>query len=111
MFATDVREKIEAELVRARESRAQGLEGRARVCARRAAGEAAREFLRQSDRAQGSAYELLQRLAVMQQAPHRARQAAGMLAMRVDENFALLEGVDLVEEAQALFQALDGYVK
>lgn len=45
MFRPEVKEKIEQELAHGAEARAAGFEGRARVCARRAAGAAACEYL------------------------------------------------------------------
>jgi hypothetical protein len=96
------------ELELARQARAQGNEGRARVCARRAGGVAAREYLRlRGDPAPTvSAYDLLKRLSTMADAPHRARQSAVFLTMRVDEEFKMPEAVDLIAEAGELCRAL-----
>jgi hypothetical protein len=108
----DIREKILAELQQAEAARIAGNEGRARVCARRAAGLAAREFLseqetRSSDALQNrhqseSAFDLLQRLAELPGLSADLRQAAVYLTLRVTEDFILPVDVDLVAEARKL---------
>ena len=96
------------ELELAQRARGEGNEGRARVCARRAAGLAAREYLRLRGDAvpAASAYDVLQRLSGLADAPQRARGSAVFLTMRVDEEFKLPDEVDLVAEATALCRAL-----
>ncbi len=104
----DWRQEYEAELHSARQARAQGNEGRARVCARRAAGIVVREWLRQ----QGlpahspSAYDLLRDLVNAPGLDAGAREAAEALVTRVDENFRLPEDMDLIILADRLRQAL-----
>ncbi len=100
----------------AQAARAVGNEGRARVCARRAAGLAARDFLnRQSITpgrpAQGnprnsSAYETLQTLAAFPGLAPHLRQAALHLTMRVSGEFQLPAGIDLIAEANQLIGGL-----
>jgi hypothetical protein len=103
------REAAETELVRAQAARAAGNEGRARVCARRAAGIAARDFLdRHSVRTRSeSAYELLNILAGFPGLAPDLRQAAVHLTMRVTEAFSLPLEVDLITEARLLCTGLE----
>ncbi len=108
----DIYEKIRLELEQADAARAAGNEGRARVCARRAAGMAAREFLDRhkdwpfdefggSHRSE-SAYDLLQRLTELPGLPAEVQQAAVYLTLRVNEDFSLPVAVDLIAEARRL---------
>jgi hypothetical protein len=101
-------DEVRDELESGRQARAAGNEGRARVCARRAAGAAAREHFAQRGEAapHASSYDLLNRLATLPNTPTRAREAAGFLTLRVDEEFKLPAGVDLLDEARALCRAL-----
>ncbi|MCS7010224.1 MAG: hypothetical protein NZL98_02495 [Anaerolineales bacterium] len=96
------------ELEGARRARQEGNEGRARVCARRAAGAVAQDFLRRRGVVlrTTSAYEALQ---ILEQwpalAPH-LRQAAARLILRVDESFRLPAEIDLIEQAEILIRGL-----
>jgi hypothetical protein len=109
VFSEHVHEQIRQELGSADQARAQGFDGRARVCARRAAGAAVREYfrLRGNLNRTGSAIDLLQMLVAYQNAPARARQAASALLERVDENFSLPSRVDLLVEVNELVRALE----
>ena len=108
--------EIYAELERADAARAAGNEGRARVCARRAAGMAARDFLTQAEvrpfyTAQdetrtNSAYEALQTLAALPRLAPEMKQAAVHLTMRVNGKFHLPPGIDLIDEAHKLIGGL-----
>jgi hypothetical protein len=108
--------EIYTELERAKAARAAGNEGRARVCARRAAGMAARFFLtrhevRRFEPAQGeirsaSAYEALQTLAMFPGLAPDLKQAAVYLTMRVRREFHLPPGIDLIDEAHKLIGGL-----
>lgn len=111
---TDWKTKLEREFQMAEAARARGNEGQARVCARRAAGVAVREYLaRKGQRALSpSAYDLLQSLAELPGVPAEALQPAAYLTLRVDEEFKLPAGVDLIGEARALCaQLLPGEFK
>jgi hypothetical protein len=102
------RQQAEAELAHAATARLDGSEGRARVCARRAAGMAARDFLgRHGVRSNSrSAYEALQTLAELPDLAPDLRQAALHLTMRVAEDFTLPAGVDLIAEARTFCERL-----
>ena len=101
-------QKYWQEIDRANEVRARGNEGQARVCARRAAGIALREYfrLRGVQTLSPSAYDLLKILLEMDDLPATIRQSAEHLTLRVDEEFKLPAGIDLVKEAQQLSEHL-----
>ncbi|MBT3391221.1 MAG: hypothetical protein HN413_12510 [Chloroflexi bacterium] len=95
---------IEKEFQTAEKSRQAGNEGRARVCARRAAGIAAGEYFRvhaMSDPGP-SAYDRLQVLASASEIEPRFREIAQHLILRVNEEFRLPAQIDLIAEARQL---------
>ena len=101
--------EIEIELQNAERARLAGNEGRARVCARRAAGIAARNFLtrhaiRPKDR---SAYTALQTLAEFPGLSPDLRIATLHLVTRVTEEFTLPVDADLIADARKLIGGLD----
>lgn len=100
----DWKAEFDKEMHRALTVRAQGNEGQARVCARRAAGSAIREYLTRLGQPvpSPSAYDMLNLIASDQTLDPAARQAAMNLSMRVTEEFKLPVAVDLVEEARRL---------
>jgi hypothetical protein len=109
MFREEVKEKIAQELLRGQAAQSEGLEGRARVCARRAAGAAAREYLRLKGlpAAGDSAYDLLVTLQNLAQLDPQVRVVAGHMLERVDETFSLPGQTDLLEEARWLAEKLE----
>ena len=98
----DWRSEITAEFDRAEQARARGNEGQARVCARRAAGIAAREyFTRHGQKVRTpSAYDLLKILEEEQSLSAELRQSAHYLTLRVNEEFKLPVSADLIAEAR-----------
>lgn len=106
---TNWHDEIRRELAVARAVRESGNEGRARVCARRAAGIAAREWLTRHGVPvrSASAYQALQILARFPGLAPDLRQAASHLTMRVTEAFALPEGIDLIAETGWLVEELE----
>lgn len=105
---SDWKEKLQKEFERGEQARARGNEGQARVCARRAAGIASREYYARRGQPvrMPSAYDLLQLLA---EEPHLSpdlKQAASYLTIRVTEEFKLPVDVDLLEEAHKLCDGL-----
>ncbi len=100
--------QIDSELDQAEQSRLRGNEGRARVCARRAAGLAAREYLGRRGKLvrSPSAYDLLKLIAEDPEVDAAVRQAASLLTLPVDENFKLPVDVDLISEARNLCEVL-----
>ncbi len=101
---TNWKQEFNREIERAQAVRAQGNEGQARVCARRAAGAAIREYLTRRGRPipSPSAYDLLNLIAADETLDSALRQIALNLAMRVTEDFCLPIDVDLISEAHRL---------
>jgi hypothetical protein len=104
----DLRQSIEAELANAERARLNANEGRARVCARRAAGLAARDFLRRQGipARNSSAYETLKMLVIYPGLAPELRSAAEHLTTRVNEEFTLPVDIDLIAEARNLIGGL-----
>lgn len=104
----DWQAEIEAEFSKAGQARARGNEGQARVCARRAAGIAAREYLlRTGVRPRStSAYDLLNLLKEDVNLSPRLRSIAEHLTLRVTEEFKLPVEADLVDEARVFCDEL-----
>jgi hypothetical protein len=100
--------EIQDEFEKAEQARARGNEGQARVCARRAAGIAAREFLtRQGTRPPSvSAYDLLNLLKSDPRLSPDLRSIADHLTLRVNEEFKLPVNADLIAEARTFCQKL-----
>lgn len=104
----DWQSQIKAEFEKAEESRARGKEGQARVCARRAAGIAVREYLlRQGIRPPSvSAYDLLNLLKEDSRLSPDLKRIADHLTLRVTEEFRLPINADLVAEARIFCEEL-----
>ena len=94
--------EINAEFEKAEQARARGNEGQARVCARRAAGIAVREYLtRQGIRPPSvSSYDLLNQLKSDPYLSIDLQLIAEHLTLRVNEEFKLPVNVDLIAEAR-----------
>ncbi|MBN2043520.1 MAG: hypothetical protein JW757_00765 [Anaerolineales bacterium] len=109
-------QKIKSELLNGKKSQAEGNEGRARVCARRAAGWAIQEFLLQNGEPIPStiALELIKYFAALEDHPEQVYQTLERLTIRVakdsfeEEAYYPIAGVDLVKEANWLIQELLG---
>jgi len=86
------------------DARATGNEGRARVCARRAAGLAAGEYFTRTGiyPIQLSAYDRLRDLRKHEGLPDEVYQIVDHLLLRVDTDQQLPIPVDLIEEARRL---------
>jgi len=99
---------LQIEFDRAAQSRAKGNEGQARVCARRAAGIAIREyFTRQGIRVpSASAYDLLNVLKEDSNLPAEMQTIVAHLTARVTEEFKLPVDADLVAESKTLCEWL-----
>lgn len=104
----DWKTRLEAEFERAQAARFQGNEGQARVCARRAAGIAIREYYARHGQPvrTPSAYDLLRLLTEEAHLSPDLKQAAAYLTLRVTEEFKLPVDVDLLEEARKLCEGL-----
>ena len=105
---TDWKAQLELEFERAEAARARGNEGQTRVCARRAAGIAIREYYARRGQPvrTPSAYDLLQLLTDEPRLSPDLKQAAAYLTLRVTEEFKLPVDVDLLNEAHKLCDGL-----
>ena len=115
MFSENARQVIWEELERGDSARSAGNEGRARVCARRAAGAASREYLRLCGDPAGSnpaisLFELLGEIQRIASVPVRVKEAAQHLVLKVDLNHNLPEMVDLLADARILISELEQLV-
>lgn len=97
-------EEIEKEFELAKQARINNNEGRARVCARRAAGIAIRYYLTQKgmQTLSKSAYDLLNLIKEEPLLPPDLKLVAEHLTLRVTEEFTLPIDADLVAEARLL---------
>ncbi len=104
MGLMNLQTQIQIEFDRAQQARINKNEGQARVCARRAAGIAIREYLtRRGTRVPSmSAYDLLNLLKEDALLPPDLKLAAGHLTLRVTEEFKLPVEADLIAEAHLL---------
>jgi HEPN domain-containing protein len=104
----DWQAEIKAEFEKAEQARARGNEGQARVCARRAAGIAIREYLaRQGIRPpSASAYDLLNLLKGDPQLSPNLKRIADHLTLRVNKEFKLPVTADLIAEARDFCEEL-----
>lgn len=99
----------EIELEAASSARLNRNEGRARVCARRAAGRSAQTFLiRHRIRTEGANYyNALLALARLPCITPDMVTALSHLTLRVDEDFTLPPGVDLIADARFICETLE----
>jgi hypothetical protein len=100
--------ELQAEFEHAEAARAAGNQGRMRVCARRAAGIAIREYLtrRGEPLPSLSAYDLLNYIKGQPGLSPDLERATAYLTLRVTEGFKLPVEMDLVAEARWLCTAL-----
>jgi len=103
-FMNDFNTQLRNEFEKARQARINKNEGQARVCARRAAGVAIREYLtRNGTRVPSmSAYDLLNLLKENANLPSDMQLIVDHLTVRVTEDFELPFDADLVAEARVL---------
>jgi len=96
--------QIQAEFERAVQARAKNNEGQARVCARRAAGIAIREYLTRHGThiPSTSAYDLLNLIKEDTLLSPDLKMVADHLTLRVTEEFKLPVEADLIAEARLL---------
>jgi len=95
---------LQKEFEKAQQARVNKNEGQARVCARRAAGIAIREYLnRQGTKVPSmSAYDLLNLLKEEPNFPEDMKQIVDHLTVRVTEEFELPFDADLIAESRIL---------
>lgn len=100
--------RLHTELERGETARRGGNEGQARVCARRAAGIALREYASRQgiSPASASVMDLIRELERDPGLSPSLRTILGNLSRTVDASFRLPPGVDLLHEARELCEAL-----
>lgn len=110
MQTRDWQTRFAREMKMAEKARAEHNEGKARVCARRAAGLVAAEYFRR--RGIGTpnmtAYERIKLLQNWPDTPPGVKEVVVHMSTRVNENYELPIDADLVAEARWLAQALLG---
>lgn len=104
MFDATTQNAIEQELFCAENARLTGNEGKARVCARRAAGIAVRAYFRAIGIAfsDPSAFALLNRFMQMESTPKHMKDIASRLLIRVNPDYSIPAKIDLLEDARQL---------
>jgi hypothetical protein len=109
VFSQRVKEAIKLEIDHALAARENGLEGRARVCSRRAAGYAIRTYLenRGVDIPDISALALIRQLDNLTGVRPQVKTVTEHLLMRVAEDFNLPVEADLIAEAMWLADYLE----
>jgi hypothetical protein len=109
-----LRSRIEAELAYAAQARARGKEGRARVCARRAAGWAVGAYRNRTQGAADSERAALSHLRWLRSQadlPRSLQQAASRLTDQVGEDHRLPHGEDPLQDARSIVEAFLGLVE
>jgi quercetin dioxygenase-like cupin family protein len=101
-------DQIQVELDHALSARAEGNEGKARVCARRAAGIAAGEYLKSNGYPDPgpSAYDRLKYLCEISRLPGEVNRVAAHFMIRVTPDHTLPLDIDLISEARWLVEKL-----
>jgi hypothetical protein len=106
--APDWMDQVQSELSKAEAARAAGNEGMARVCARRAAGIAAGEYLQRLKLpgASPSAFDKLRHLGTLAGISSQVKEVTGHFLMRITTDHRLPIEVDLIAEARWLVNEL-----
>ncbi|MFO7943553.1 MAG: hypothetical protein R6U51_04560 [Anaerolineales bacterium] len=104
--AKNWQKQVQRELARAYRAREEGNEGRARVCARRAAGFAVAAFFQQRgiEPPAQSVFNLLEKLSSEFTLPEPVLETLNRLTLRVDQEFNLPPEVDLIQESKKLIR-------
>jgi hypothetical protein len=108
MTRTEAEAMIDAERKRAYAARAEGNEGKVRVCARRAAGVALSYWLGGRGR-EDWGRDALSRLKALREepaAPQEVRGAAGRLTARITPDFTSPHGADPLDDAELIIRWL-----
>lgn len=113
MLTPKVETEIAEELSRADHARGLGNEGMARVCARRAAGFALREYFSHLGEPvqDPSAYALMRRLEGMGSTPADIKLLAASLLTRVTTDYRLPDESDLLAQARQLIAWISSQIQ
>ncbi len=109
MKSAETQIQVQGELLLAKQSRKEGNEGRARVCARRAAGTAAQLFLDRHEKnfKAENTFQSLKTLKATEELPDRVLLAVSRLIQRVNEDHQLPPEIDLIHEARLVIRFLE----
>jgi len=109
VFSQRVKDAIKFEIERALTARKNDLEGRARVCSRRAAGYAIRAYLEERgvNTPDISALALIRQLDNLSDLESQVKMVTEHLLMRVDEDFKLPVEADLINDTIWLVKFLE----
>jgi phospholipase/carboxylesterase len=104
----DTKKKIDGEMQKAFDSRSDGNEGRARVCARRAAGFAIGPYfqIQTGETEPSSAYDLLRWLADRNEISYEVREAARRLTVQVTPDHNLPHPEDPLNDAKEIIATI-----
>ena len=108
MSDQNIKQDVEAELQAASLARSNGLEGRARVCARRAAALALQGWAEKNGYARPTG-NVMDTLSICHNLPELPVPVVGIidhLLMRVSSDYTLPDGVDLLDETRQLIDLL-----
>jgi len=111
MDPNEPRIQIQEELLLAKQSRIEGNEGRARVCARRAAGAAVQQYLKRKGLSEKKD-NILESLILFRrliELPDRVDSAVDWLTKRVNQDYILPPEIDLIKEAGVVLKYLELY--
>jgi hypothetical protein len=105
----DLSDRVDRELLLAERFREEGRRGRARVCARRAAGWALAPLYRRITGGEPppSVISLLRWYSAFADAPESLRQAAARLTTHVTHDHDLPHSEDPIDDARLLIEAID----
>jgi hypothetical protein len=114
MTDANIIQKVKAELLNGRKSQEVGNQGRARVCARRAAGWAIQEYLQQQGKPISStiALDQIKYFSTVTGLSDRMYRTLNLLTVRLkkdsfeEDAYYPIEGIDLVTEAHWLVEEL-----
>lgn len=91
-------QEVDKELIAARAARSAGNEGKARVCARRAAGKA----LQTSGLSSGPPLAAIGLFLDSHQLPYEVQEACSHLLLPVNEQYRLADGIDLISDTEKI---------
>ncbi len=95
-------QEVESELIAAHAARSAGNEGKARVCARRAAGKA----FNISGLSSGPPLAAIRQFLDSHNPPEDIQAACSRLLLIVNDEYRLAEGIDLIADAEMVFHFL-----
>lgn len=113
MIPPEIRVKIEHEMGAAEQARSEGNEGRARVCARRAAGLAIDAYFRArgDSLVESNAFSLLRRFHADARIPREWKRFTDTLLTRVEKDYSFPSQADVLAETRRLIQLIDTALK